>query len=555
MRIFYLFLVASLLNGCGPNQKVDSSSRPDIDALISLSKKMSTSSYDSALVLSLKAYKLSSDYGYSKGQAHAALVSANLLYQIGGYARSMDYLNESLVHFRKLNDTQNLTEVYFLIGLLYLRADNFDLAYEFFIEAKKLSISLADKGKLAKVYGNIGHLFEKKEAFDSALYYQQLALDYYSTSTDTLGLASIHDNIGSIYEDLGDFDEAFFHFQMALVLNTSIANYEQAIVNTNNIGDIFRKKGDLKNALLYTKKAQKLSKKANLDYQVKSANRDLSKIYLALGDVHTAFYYLDSAYEMTDNIFSAEIASQIAKTRSIYELDQNKQRIELLEKEKHYEQSLTRVFGSVALLFFLLGGFIIYQQRSKSIKSRKLLKAETLLARKELENAQLSEQKLIAILENKQLREDQLHQEIELKGKSLTNSALHMIQKNEFLQDIRAKLSDLKKGSPDTVEKKVKRLIKSIDMNFSLDEDWQEFESIFEQVHSDFYKKLKNLYPDLSASEVRLCAMIRLNLQSKDMAAIMGISHDSLRIARYRLRKHLGLSKGSNLYAFLVNVA
>ncbi len=401
----------------------------------------------------------------------------------------------------------------------------------------------------------ISAICSKKEEFDSALYFQNLALMYYSTSTDTLGLANIHDNLGSIHEDLKNYEEAYFHFQMALSLNKSISNYEQAVVNTNNIGDVFRKRGDLKNALVYTQRALELAEKANLDYQVKSANRDLSKIYLALGDVETAFSYLDTAYEMTDNIFSGEIATQIAQTRSIYELDQKKQQIELLEKEKQFDHTLSRVFGSVALGFLLLGALIIYQQRAKSSKGRKLLEAEALLARKELENTQLSEQKLIAILENKQLREDQLHQEIELKGKSLTNSALHMIQKNEFLQDIRGKLSDLKKGSPDTVEKKIKRLIKSIDMNFSLDEDWQEFESIFEQVHSDFYKKLKMLYPDLNASEVRLCAMIRLNLQSKDIAAVMGISHDSLRIARYRLRKRLGLSKGSNLYSFLVNVA
>ncbi len=163
MRVGYFFLLASSLISCGPDPKVLSShSRPDIDALLALSQNLGTSSYDSALILSQKAYKLSSEYGYEKGQAQAALVSATLLYQIGGYARSTDYLNESLLLFKKLGDAQNLTEVYFLLGLIYLRADNFDLAYPYFIEAKKLSIALADKGKLAEVHGNIGHLFEKR---------------------------------------------------------------------------------------------------------------------------------------------------------------------------------------------------------------------------------------------------------------------------------------------------------------------------------------------------------------------------------------------------------
>src|SRR5690606_8599640 len=151
----------------------------------------------------------------------------------------------------------------------------------------------------------------------------------------------------------------------------------------------------------------------------------------------------------------------------------------------------------------------------------------------------------------KLLKEEQLQQELELKSKSLTKSALHMIQKNEFLRMLRTKLKELKKGDEDSTAKKVKKLIKSIDLNFNMDDDWQEFETIFQQVHSVFFLRLKELYPDLSPSEVRLCAMIRLNLHSKDMSAIMGISQDSLRIARYRLRKRLGLERGANLYPFI----
>ena len=129
-----------------------------------------------------------------------------------------------------------------------------------------------------------------------------------------------------------------------------------------------------------------------------------------------------------------------------------------------------------------------------------------------------------------------------------------MIQKNEFLNDIKSRLKDIRKGEPELQEKRIKKLIKSIDFNFTLDDDWQEFETVFQQVHSEFFEKLKLLYPKLTPAEVRLCAMIRLNLHSKDMAAIMGISQDSLRIARYRLRKKLGLDKGSNLYTYILNI-
>lgn len=556
MKPLLLSFLAFLIFNCSTStEQAPSATRPDIEALITLSQSMEATRYDSALILAKRAYSLSAEYLYDKGIALSALACAKILYQMGDFALSTNYLNESLRIYQELGNVPGQIEVSLLQSQIYMRTENFDLARNYLNEAATLSQRSGNLKKLAEINGSMGHLFEKTLDYDSALFYQNLALRFYSTNNDTLGLATIHDNIGSVYEDLQNFDEAYFHFQMALHLNTSLGNQEQVVVNTNNIGDIYRKKGDLRNALIHSLKALELAERAHLDYQIKSASRDLSKIHFLLKDNEKGSFYLEKAYEMTDALFSSEIASQIAQTRSIYELEQKQQQIALLEKEHFFDKTLNRILGLVATGFFLLGTLIIYQLRTRNQKNRLLLEAEARLAKTALENTQLNEQKLKALLENKQLREDQLHQEIELKGKSLTNSALHMIQKNEFLQDIRAKLSDLKKSSPDKVEKKVKRLIKSIDLNFSLDEDWQEFESIFEQVHSDFYKKLKMLYPDLSASEVRLCAMIRLNLQSKDMAAIMGISHDSLRIARYRLRKHLGLSKGSNLYSFLVNVA
>ena len=129
----------------------------------------------------------------------------------------------------------------------------------------------------------------------------------------------------------------------------------------------------------------------------------------------------------------------------------------------------------------------------------------------------------------------------------------HGLEKKWF--DVESEiLEDIRKGEPELQEKRIKKLIKSIDFNFTLDDDWHEFETVFQQVHSDFFEKLKMLYPKLTPAEVRLCAMIRLNLHSKDMAAIMGISQDSLRIARYRLRKKLGLDKGSNLYTYILNI-
>ena len=528
--------------------------RADVDGLLTLADQLKLTDSDTALTMARSAYDFSKEYQYEQGMALSSAIMGKILYDIGGFSQAIKQLNRALLHFNKTEDLKNQASTQIQLAKVYQRSGNNTQAFLYLNKALENYEKLNDPKGLAEVFGELGHFYEKTQVYDSALTFQTRALEYYSQMGDTLGLATIHDNIGSIYEDLAVYDKAFEHFQMALLLNQSKSNSTAAVVNLNNIGDIYRKQNNLKNALIYTKKALDAAKSTNQDYQIKSANRDLSKIYTQLGDYEKAFEYLEESYELTDIIFSNEIAEEIAKTQAVYELEQKQQRIKFLEDQREKDRLLLilSVGGIVSFLFF--SGFIFYQQRQKNHKERKLLETETELAKAELENTRLDELKLKTELENKQLREEQLKQELELKSKSLTKSALHMIQKNEFLQILRSKLKDLKKTDESSYQKKVKKLIKSIDLNFNLDDDWQEFEAVFQQVHSEFFIRLKEMYPNLTPSEVRLCAMIRLNLHSKDMAAIMGISQDSLRIARYRLRKRLGLEKGSNLYSYIINI-
>lgn len=551
---FYIFFALSLL-AC--NKQRDSSNVGkigDVTGLIELAEKYSVSNSDTALVLARMAYEFSSVYDDRLMRARSNDVLGRILYEMGGLSQSIDHLNQALLYYEEAGLTREKARADILIARVYSRSENYRQSLKHLLSALKAHTNSDDQSGLAEVFGELGHLFEKTEKYDSALQYQSRALDLYDQLRDTAGLASIHDNIGSVHEDLGAYEKALHHFQQALRLNTNLSNRSAATVNLNNIGDIYRKTGQLAAAENYSLKALESAKATQQDYQVKSACRDLSKVFMELEDFQQAYHYLEKSYELTDDIFSDQIAEELARSQSLYELQQKQQRITLLEREREANLLITYLSVGAILSFLFFGGFIFYQQKSKNRKEKNLLEAQALLARKELENTQLNEQKLKAELENKLLREEQLKNELDLKSQSLTNSALHMIQKNEFLSELRSKLKDLKKAQGESSQKKIKRLIKSIDLNFNMDDDWQEFESIFQEVHNDFFRKLNEMYPDLSASEVRLCAMIRLNLQSKDMAAIMGISQDSLRIARYRLRKRLGLERGANLYNFIINI-
>lgn len=541
-----------ILFSCQENTK-DSDSY-ELEEALDIAMSIANTFPDSALTMAKESYDYSKAIGNEKGIGQSSLVLGKIFFQLGGYPQSTTMLGEALNSFEAQEDVSHMAETNILLSQLFQRTENYEEAFDYLRAAMELYIDSNDDEGVARTNGELGHVFEKIQQYDSALYYQQNALIFYTGRGDTSALANIHDNIGSIYEDLEDYSRAYTQFLLALEYNEAVGNTIGVIINLNNLGDVFRKQGKIEEGIDYSLRALAFAKEANLPYQVKAAYRDLSKAYMNIGSYSEAYDYLENSYELTDELFSDEIAREISRTQAVNELQQKQERIEFLEKSRQNNQILAMIsaFGGFALLIF--GGFIFYQQRSKNKKASKLLETETQLAKIELENAQLNEQNLKTELENKILREIQLSNELELKSKSLTKSTLHMVQKNEFLHTMKTRLKKVSKSQDKEVHRDIKRMIRSIDMNFNIDNDWREFETTFEQVHSDFYVKLKEEYPGLSPSEVRLCAMIRLNLHSKDIAAVMGISQDSLKTARYRLRKHLEISKGTNLYSFIMKI-
>lgn len=86
-----------------------------------------------------------------------------------------------------------------------------------------------------------------------------------------------------------------------------------------------------------------------------------------------------------------------------------------------------------------------------------------------------------------------------------------------------------------------------VDYSFSVDKDWKDFKICFEQVHHEFFTKVKETHPDLSSSELKLCALIRLNVNLRESSTVLGISPESVKTTRYQLRRKSNLEEESNL--------
>ena len=152
------------------------------------------------------------------------------------------------------------------------------------------------------------------------------------------------------------------------------------------------------------------------------------------------------------------------------------------------------------------------------------------------------------VLENDRLTHDNI-----IKSKELANSTMHLIQKNELLQEIKAELIDVRKTGDHTLTAKdFQNLMKLINENMTIEDDKNLFESNFNDVHEAFLKKLKIEFPDLTAADLKLSAYLKMNLASKEIAPLFNISVRGLENKRYRLRKKLNLPNDANLNDFFM---
>ena len=156
-------------------------------------------------------------------------------------------------------------------------------------------------------------------------------------------------------------------------------------------------------------------------------------------------------------------------------------------------------------------------------------------------------------LENEQelmkIRNDKLRLEIESKNKELAVSTMGLINKNDILLKIKEQLE----RSDDHI-KNVKSVIRIIKTNTSEEDNWNFFKEAFNNADSDFLKKIKEMHPDLTPNDLRLCAYLRLNLSTKEIAPLLNISTRSVEIKRYRLRKKLNLPHEDSLVDYIIKI-
>lgn len=204
---------------------------------------------------------------------------------------------------------------------------------------------------------------------------------------------------------------------------------------------------------------------------------------------------------------------------------------------------------NLALFFYLIAGIFLFRYINKQYRNYYMRQREKLIE----ENNRLLE---IKELENEQqlmkLRNEQLAQDVDAKSKELAVSTMSLLKKDELLALIK---EDLKKTTDEpNSSRSIKSLISTINRNIGEENTWKVFKEAFDTADKDFLKKVKEAHPSLTPNDLRLCAYLRLNLSSKEIAPLLNISVRSIEIKRYRLRKKMNLPHEKGLVEYILSI-
>lgn len=204
---------------------------------------------------------------------------------------------------------------------------------------------------------------------------------------------------------------------------------------------------------------------------------------------------------------------------------------------------------NLMMLFYLVGFILLsilihnmYKAYYKKQKEQLVLQNKRDLELKQLEN----EQQLM------QFNNEKLRQDIENKNRELAISTMSLIKKNEFLSNIKNELKDANANSENNAI--LKPVIKIIDKNLNNTDDWKFFQEAFNNADKDFLKKVKSKHKNLTPNDLKLCAYLRLNLSSKEIAPLLNISPRSVEVKRYRLRKKMDLPHKVSLTNYILDI-
>lgn len=422
------------------------------------------------------------------------------------------------------------------IGTVYESMEQYDKALDYFERSLVIRRQQNDLNGMASCLQNIGVICEQNKNYDSTLLLYKEALEIRKSLGQESFVAELLMNTGIVYTKTGEYRRSEQNLREAIAIFEKLDKKRMLAFACLNLAKLFIASGQTAAVLPFIRKSLVLSEQHNYRVFERDARALLSDYYARQGDYKQAWENRNRQVALNDSVFSSEMTGKVTEMEACYESEKMEKEIEILSKDNEIKSlRVKRKSTMVIILVILVFVFILLLLITLLLLNRRRLKQAHTIT--ELEKSKLLESKLM---------EENAHQ-----GKQLTTHALNMLRKNKLLQELDKELKSFAPKTDEATMKKLSDIRRQINRNMHSEKDWELFRLYFEEVNRDFYQSLQEKSNELTGGDLKLAALIKLNLNIKEAAAVLNISHDSLRKARYRLRKKLGLFGRENLADYL----
>lgn len=499
--------------------------------------------YDSAFILCHTALRFAEDHKNELVVGKMKTVLANYYLAKNEFNEANKYLLEALVIFEKLGTKKDIANVLNGFGLLYYDLRQPDKAIGYYAQVLNLSKEPDKKRQESVAFLNISNCFLNKQEYDSTLFYLNKAAAGFRSLRDSAFIMMCTMNRGIVSITKGEKDQGLeYYFK---VMDYSRRMQKKMLLGHTlfNIATVYYDNHNMDSATSYFMESMSVYRSIPNRNGEKNVLQQLAKIEQSKNNWKQAYTYYDRYINIKDSILNADLLKNINDLQWKHDFqkkeDENTEIKRKFEVKKRETIVLIITLTLVIIVVVLFGALIRLANKNLK-KSGKL---------KELQIKHLQEQMVVHEKINT-LEKLRLQAEIEAKNKELTSSSLQLINKNDILNNISNLTENFykKKAVNDEYYKRLKSFLKE---NLDQERDWEHFKRLFEEVHTDFFKKLKQSCPEISENEMRLCAYLKINLQNKEIAKILNVTPDSLKTLRYRIRKKLNLEKDAVLEDYI----
>jgi DNA-binding CsgD family transcriptional regulator len=240
------------------------------------------------------------------------------------------------------------------------------------------------------------------------------------------------------------------------------------------------------------------------------------------------------------------------KAKNVYENESRTTSFSFVIRPPNYRSLLAYLIYLTIIVSAVFVSIFNFRRRLEKAKRQEKNKHQKVLSAtesKHQEKEKQSEQQ-IELLKNEKLLISMRHKNMEL-----ANATMHLVQKNRFLTKVKGELNKMHgEAKVESVKSDIKQIIKNINKEFKDEQHWELFDKYFHEVHQDFLERIKDKHPLLTPNDLRICAYLRMNLSTKEIASLLNITVRGLEISRYRLRKKMDLGRDVNLTEYIMEV-